>query len=268
MGNKNQFILASTLHDPNKRLENLIKKVLPELHNLFLQKIICYTPETNKDIIDLLETNDFKLISSPSMKQIDTYKQVLKNSIHIIENPLTEKIFYSDFDRFLHWFYSYPNELKEVFLKYNNQEYYHIGRTKRAFAFHPPTQAYTEGIVNKIGSKILEFSEIRDIISVCYIINKRLAEKILTIEHITKTGFYGTWPVLFWKWANSTHYIEVEGLEWETADQYETVIQSEGYQKWLSEFQSQEEWIKRVKLLEDCLIEFAELIKFEFIKMI
>ncbi len=266
MANSNQFILASTLNDPNKRLENLIKKVFPKIHNLFIQKIICYTPETNKKIIDLLETNDFKLISSPSMRQIDTYKEALKNSIDIIQNPIRERIFYSDLDRFLHWFDNYPNELKQLFLKYENQEYYHIGRTKRAFASHPPTQTYTEGIVNKIASKILDFSGIKDIISVCYIINKRLAEKILTIEHVTKTGFYGTWPILFWKWARSADYIEVEGLEWETADQYENEIKSLGYQQWLLEFQSQEEWIKRVNLLEDCLIELSQLIKFEFNK--
>ena len=44
--------------------------------------------------------------------------------------------------------------------------------------------------------------------------------------------------------------IEVEGLEWETPDQYKDKIDKEGYSQWLSEFESLPEWEKRVKLIE------------------
>jgi hypothetical protein len=264
METSNKFILASTLHDPNKRLINLLKKVSSEFGNIFSHKIVCHTPPTNKEIIHLLEDDDFLVCKSPSMRQVDTYKKALKNSIEQIQNPNNDKIFYSDFDRLLHWLDNYPNELQDLFYNYKNHEYFHIGRTKRAFASHPSTQIYTERIVNKIASEILKFSETKDIISVCYIITKRLAEKVLMVKNTTKTGFYGTWPVLYWKWAESKHYIEVEGLEWETADQFQAKIKSVGYDKWLSEFQSQEEWIKRTELLDDCLTELAELVRFEF----
>ncbi|TXT53705.1 MAG: hypothetical protein BAJALOKI1v1_2310006 [Promethearchaeota archaeon] len=252
------FILACTLHDPHKRLKSMLKKVISNVVQLFSKKIICYTPSTHKEIINLLESNGFYVYKSPSMKQIDTYKEVLKNSIKSITDAKQEKIFYSDFDRLLHWVKFHPNELKNLFINYQAKDYYHIGRTPRAFHSHPPTQTSTEGIVNKIASKLLGFSEIKDIISVCYIITQNLAEKILKVSHTTKTGFYGSWPVLFWKWAQSTYYIEVEGLEWETQDQFKQEIDAKGYENWLETFQSHEEWIKRVNLLDDCLTELAQ----------
>jgi len=159
----------------------------------------------------------------------------------------------------------YPQELKDIFLNFKGYDFLHIGRSKRAFATHPLTQQKTEYITNKIGSKTIGFSEIRDIISVCFIINKRLAEKVIKMDHITTTGFYGTWPLVFWRWAETKEYIEVGGLEWETPDKYETEINDIGYDKWLSQFQSQEEWIKRAEMLEDCLSELLNLTDIEFL---
>ena len=45
--------------------------------------------------------------------------------------------------------------------------------------------------------------------------------------------------------------MEVEGLEWETPDQFKDKIEQEGYSAWLNNFESLPEWEKRVKLIED-----------------
>ena len=261
----NQFILASTVHDPEFRLEPQLNEAMPLIEDLFAEKCICYTKPTNEGLLEFLKENGFRATESKTMRQIDTYKQVVAHAKDQISKPALEFIFYIDFDRLLHWALNFPKELKNTFVNFKGQEFFHIGRSKRAFATHPPTQRKTEQIINKIGSQALELPEIRDIISVCYIINKELAENIINVEHITTTGFYCTWPLLFWQWAERKEYIEVGGLEWETPDQFEAEIDEMGYDNWLEHFQSQQEWIKRVDMLNDGLTELFNLIRVDFL---
>jgi hypothetical protein len=78
-------------------------------------------------------------------------------------------------------------------------------------------------------------------------------------------GFYCTWPLLFYEWAETQDYIEVGGLEWETPDKYQAEIEEIGYDDWLDQFQSHQEWAKRVELMEEGLKELFNLINVEFL---
>jgi hypothetical protein len=128
------------------------------------------------------------------------------------------------------------------------------------------TQKTTERIINDFGSQILGFPNSIDIISVCYIITQELGEKILTMNNTTRTGFYCSWPLVYWKLARIKKYIEVEGLEWETPDRFESEISEFGFDEWLNRFQSPTEWQKRVGFVQDGLDEMTSLIKFEYNK--
>jgi len=119
--------------------------------------------------------------------------------------------------------------------------------------------------VNELGSNVLGFSKTRDIISVCWGFTYELGTKLLNVKNSTLTGFYGTWPLLLWKWASSKAYIEVEGLEWETPDRYISDIKTVGYDRWLKNFENPNEWNKRVKILHDCLDELLTIIQLKMI---
>ena len=125
------------------------------------------------------------------------------------------------------------------------------------FETHPETQQYTERLVNQLGSKILGIKGTHDLISVCYLFTKDLAEKLLYTSYPTEMGFYASWPVILWMNAKNKEYIEVEGLEWETPDRYKEEINEKGYEEWLKQFQTAAEWKMRVLLLEDCITELS-----------
>ena len=93
----------------------------------------------------------------------------------------------------------------------------------------------------------------------CFLISKELGNQIIKRKNNTITGFYSSWPIIFWNIAESKRYIEVEGLEWETPDQFKNEIDELGYEKWLRKFQSPTEWRKRVKLLHEGLLEILQL---------
>lgn len=256
-------LLSSTLHDPELKLMSLMKPILPMIKNLFFEKIVCCTPSTGEDVRKLLKAEGFIVLVGNSMDQVGNYKLSIENTLDYIDNSKVQKIFYIDFDRLIHWINVYPGELSTILSDKIDVDYLHIGRTSRAFETHPPTQKDTENIINEIGSKILGFSETRDIISVCFLISKELGEHIIKIRNNTITGFYSSWPIIFWNLANLKRYIEVEGLEWETPDQFKDEIDKIGYDKWLMKFQSANEWKKRVKMLHEGLLEFYQLADFK-----
>lgn len=260
---KIDFLLCSTFHDPEFRLKDLIKSTLPKLNELFVKIIVCLTPYTPDEVHSFLLSEGFNSIVEPSERNIDTYRTALKTTIEYINDSESQRIFHIDFDRLIHWINTYPEELTNILNNNINEEYIHIGRTTRAFNTHPKTQKETEIIVNEFGSKILGFEDTKDLISVCYIFSKNLGKKILKINNFTTTGFYGSWPIYFWKFARSKSYIEVEGHEWETPDRFKVEIDEIGFESWKKQFQSAEEWHKRVNVLHDCLLEMSDCAKFE-----
>jgi len=258
---KIEYIFCSTFHDPEFRLKNLIKLALPKLKQLFIKGIICLTPYTSDDVLNFLKREGFIAFKEQDARQIDIYKRALKKTLDNFDDSSSQRIFHIDFDRLIHWINSYPDELTYILQNYLDVDYLHIGRTPRAFETHPTTQKKTELIVNEIGSKILGFNDLRDIISVCYIITKGLGQRLLGVNNHTTSGFYGSWPIYLWNWATTKKYVEVEGHEWETPDRFKEDIEKVGgYEKWIKKFQSSEEWNKRVRFLHDCLLELFECI--------
>ena len=81
--------------------------------------------------------------------------------------------------------------------------------------------------------------------------DRKLAEQIVKESKRMDYGIYAEFLMVALKHKAQINTIEVEGLEWETPDQFRELIEKEGYAKWLNDFQSLSEWEKRVKLIED-----------------
>ena len=241
-------ILASTLHDPENRLYESIIKYGPLIKQIFKISYVIVTPLTSPKIIEALKNLEFET-SKGSNNAVDTYKKALNQALNNNQEP----IFYCDFDRILHWARTYPDELKNTINSYLDHDFLLLGRTSRAFNTHPQTQITTEEIANQIASKALGFNIIKDIISACWRLTPELAEKLLKLQVDNIYGFYCEWPIVAWKQAQNPRYLEVEGLEWETTDRYQKEIKDKGYKRWLQEFQTPEEWERRVEILNDLI---------------
>lgn len=242
----NEVILASTLHEPENRLSELIVRHNKFLEEAFQYSIVVVSPKTHQRVVKLLGELDFKVFEG-SVKVSETYKAALRRALE--EEP--SRLLYCDFDRMLHWVNAYPDELTKVNKLLSDHDLLILGRTDRAFRTHPKTQTETESIANQIASKILGFEQIRDVISACWGLSTSLANSLLHIPSENKYGFYCEWPIVAWRLAKNPGYIEVDGLEWETPDRYKEEIKAKGYEKWLHEFQTPQEWEKRIEILGD-----------------
>ncbi len=250
--------LASTLHDPENRLNELAINYGPIIKQMFKTSHVIVTPLTNPKIIKTLKNLEFET-SMGYKNTFDTYKKALKSAL----NSNQELIFYCDFDRILHWAKTHPNELKNILNSYLDYDFLLLARTSRAFNTHPKTQIKTEEIINQIASKASGFTITKDIISACWRFTPRLVEKLLQLQIENTNGFYCEWPIVAWRQAQNPKYLEVEGLEWETPDRYPKEIKDKGYKRWLQEFQTPQEWEKRIKILKDAIQSISTYLKKE-----
>lgn len=240
--------LSSTLHDPEARLLSLIRRLTGSLPAIFNPITVRISPETDRKVLDELREQGVKA-SYGSKNVVDTYKGALIDAL----KEGSGHIFYCDYDRVLHWFNKYPDELAQINKATRNHDFTLIGRTERAFRTHPQTQRKTEYIANLVGSKILRFEETRDIIGACWNLSTQLAETLVRVSSDSTYGFYCEWPTIAWQSARSPGYLEVEGLEWETPDRFQKEIGKIGYDEWLAKFQTQAEWERRIKVMEDSI---------------
>ena len=262
--NLNKFIIvSSTYHDPLFRLREILLSTSDFMLTHFKEVNICFTPTTSSEAIDFLEKNGFKINKSTSSLRVNTYNSSLKQALASEHLNNNNRILCIDFDRLLHWIVNYPKELEGVLYESLEVDYLHLGRSSRAFNTHPRTQKLTESVINKLCSKTLGFDDEFDIISVCSIMNRKLADGLLKINHHSPTGIYYNWPLYLWKHASRSKYLEVEGLEWETPDQYQPEILKDGYERWLEDFQSSEQWIRRVDFIRDCVEEISHIADFQ-----
>ncbi len=260
------FILVSTYHDPLFRLEEVIKQSLPFLKTHFKKIFICYTPLTSSNAVEFLKKNNITAQISPNLTQVDTYNTSLKLALEHEQYSSDTKLLSIDFDRVVHWIMHYPNELLNVLHQSSQFDFVHLARTPRAFNTHPKTQRATEQIINDLCSAVIGFKEKSiDMVSVCFLMTPSLAKELLQITHHSPSGIYYTWPIYLWKKSSTPKYVEVEGLEWETPDQYQPEIIKQGHEQWLKRFQSFDEWNKRVQFIKDCVEEIIHLAEWKIL---
>lgn len=243
----NDVALATPLHDPKGVILPILKQGGQKLNEIYGSHIaVSVTPQTNKETISLLEELGFKIRVSKEGNIGEDYR----NAISLALSLNTSFVHLLDFDRALHWADRFFEELKNVEEQMVNYAgYVSFVRSKKAFETHPITQRSTETAVNAIASEVAGMGV--DIMSGSLGMERSLAELVIKESKRDDFGFYAE-PLMIAKKHNfPINTIEVEGLEWETPDQYKEQIEKYGYSGWLANFQSLSEWEKRVKLLDE-----------------
>jgi hypothetical protein len=137
-----------------------------------------------------------------------------------------------DFDRALHWSAHYPGEMDAVVADLRNYDLLVLGRTERAWATHPPYQAETEPLFNKVFALVTGLPW--DIGAGSRGLSRRAAEALLGRSQEPTVGVDAEWPLLLLAHDGfCIGYRPCEGLEFETADRFGPEIEiAGGYAAW------------------------------------
>lgn len=239
--------LASCLHDPHGNLQDIIKKHAKALLKAYNGKcFISVSEQTVTHTTKLLEEAGFHLSHYRYGHYVGkNYKKALEFSLE----GNTSHIQFIDLDRALHWINRFPDELIATIENIPSYDgYLSFVRTRKAFDSHPLTQRTTETVINAIASE--HANKDVDIMSGAFALERHLTKEIIKDIKRNDFGIYAEILDLALKHEGEIHTIEVDGLEWETPDQYTEKIKQEGYIAWLDEFMSLPEWKKRFTLME------------------
>jgi hypothetical protein len=245
-----KVVLAVTVHQPDERLASMIKAYLPSLSARYAALTANCSRETHPAILDLLRGNGAVVhVSSERAGGIATIGQVRRETIRAGLAAGTPHMQMCDFDRAIHWVAHYPDELDAVIADIPNYDCLVLGRTERAWATHPPYQAETEPLFNRVFALVTGLPW--DVGAGSRGLSRRAAEILMEISQEQSVGTDAEWPLLLLKRDGfRVGHRQCEGLEFETADRYGPEIEAAGgYAAWEAEISADpEHWMFRLEL--------------------
>lgn len=197
------------------------QRLLPQLEQAYAGIVIVYPPITDarsvKEIqhIERADQSRHLLLLESKVWAWGRYLALQK----ALELPTTH-IQYADFDRLLRWVETCPDEWRQVIARIQACECLVIGRTATAYATHPQALVHTEAISNQVISFLLGRN--MDVSAGSKGFSRRAAEFLVANASPGHAlGTDGEWPVLLHHAGFGVDYIEVDGLDWESADRYQ-----------------------------------------------
>ncbi|MFZ6030243.1 MAG: hypothetical protein ACOYYS_21220 [Chloroflexota bacterium] len=143
----------------------------------------------------------------------------------------TAHVQYADLDRLLRWAETRPAEWQQTVRRIEACEALVIGRTAAAYATHPQALVKTEALSNRLVSSFL--GREMDVSAGSKAFSRRALEYLVNHARPERPlGADAEWPILLKRAGFSLDYLEVDGLDWESADRYrssaaDAAVQSE-----------------------------------------
>ncbi|MBE2271431.1 MAG: hypothetical protein IAE80_24575 [Anaerolinea sp.] len=130
-------------------------------------------------------------------------------------------IHYCDADRLIRWAELLPNELAVTVERLQAADFTAIGRSTYAFETHPKSLQTTEALTNRVMSGWLGQPSL-DLASGSKGFSRAAARFIhRNSQPIRPMGTDAEWAILARRGGFSIQSVEVDGLDWESADQYQ-----------------------------------------------
>lgn len=246
-------LLLSTFHDPEARLLPLVERLSDPIDPLavawrkvaasYAGHLAVVSPPTEPRSARALEAAGWRIV----IRQETGPDRGLWETVRLGLDQGTDLIHFCDLDRFVHWLERFPEELRALPEVWDRYDLTMLVRTSRAFATHPTCQTVTEGIGNRVLSHRIGIPD-SDALSGSYLWKRRAAEAILANPGPRDLRFYILGVLAPYRAGCSIGRHIVEGLEWETPDQYPDEIARLGYDAWLARFQSAEQWQHRAEM--------------------
>lgn len=221
--------LAIPYHDPAGELTGALVRSLPWISERFAGVAVNASPESPPQALALLRKAGMQTEQTPRTF-VDGVAQMGAIRRAVVAQALGiggAWIFYCDGDRLLHWVERYPDELAAALARIPAYDCTVFGRTARAFASHPHTQRATEQIINDVFAAIS--GQDWDVTAAARGLSRGAARALVEGCHEDSFGVDAVWPLFLRRQGSFTlGEVKTEGLEFETAAQYEQEVAAAG----------------------------------------
>ena len=163
-------------------------------------------------------------------------------------------IHYVDLDRLLRWVEQRPDEWLQTVHRIPSWDYLVLGRTPEAYATHPQALVQTEALSNAVISYLI--GQFMDVSAGSKGFSFQAAGYV--IEHTRPGNALGTdgeWTVLLQRAGFKLGYLEVNGLDWESADRYQSQAADPRRQRQAAEIYDADpnHWARRTAVAEEII---------------
>ena len=220
----------------------------PLLQSIYQQIVVAMPDESDPAVVDALR-------ALPGLVLVN--RHWVSGRHIVIEAGLktgADTIHYVDGDRLVRWIETRPDELRLVVERTQTTDCLVLARTAAAFATHPMAQQLTEGMSNQVCSWLLGWS--LDFSGGSKAFSRKAVEFLL--RNSPPGNVMGTdseWVILLNRAGFRIEAMEVEGLDWETADRYLPQAADAETQKRIADQYdaNPESWSFRVQVAQDII---------------
>lgn len=219
-----EVCLVSVVHDPDGGLMATMAGALPGLLAAHAAAYVVVSERTSREVADRLRRLDMHV----AHETIPGVGSSRRQALGMAAEAGHRWFHYCDFDRALHWARDYPGELAATLALVSQSDMLVIGRTPRAFASHPRCMIDTERLANRVFA--LRHGLEWDLCGAARGLSAQAAEVLLAKSRVRGVGTEAEWPALLREAAPSLRldYVEVEGMEYETADRFPGEVAAAG----------------------------------------
>ncbi len=256
------IILATTWY-PRGELPRFSTS-LPVLMSRYCGVVVSYIAGVDPQVKDAFTAGELSLVPNLFFYENHNQAQGRYMALNLSLNTSADFIHYADMDRLLRWVETRPGEWSQMVGEVEKHDCIIFGRTDRAMLTHPQALIFTEKLSNQVVSHFLGAEMDVSAGSKSF---SRLAAKYL-VDHSHPANSIGTdaeWPILLNQAGFELKYVQVDGLDWETADHHQPHAASADEQKRAAmEYDADpQHWLRRVEIAGQIIQSALELNKEE-----
>lgn len=234
-------IALATAWDPRGELTRF-HNLLPRLQDAYSGMAFSLPPKVETQLV-----NQLRDLSQVSVTLVPDWSHGRYAALKKATDFSTTHIQYADFDRLLRWVETRPGEWQHVLSKIMEYDCLILGRTPASYETHPKALIETEAISNLVVSHLAGQS--MDVSAGSKSFSSRACKTILeNSEPGNALGTDAEWPLILKRTGFEVDYLEVEGLDWESADRYQDQAADLSSQKEAADLYDadSENWSRRV----------------------
>jgi hypothetical protein len=244
------LVLAVTWHPRGELMR--FHRMLPELKAVYSEIVIVIPPHRLLEEAGLEEAKSLSGRANLFIRPAEewSFGRSLALETALLTNG--EFIHYADLDRLVRWVETRPDEWRETCKVIKESECVIMGRTPSAYQTHPNALIQTEAISNRVVSYFLGQS--MDVSAGSKGFSRKAAEYIVAnTAPISAMGTDAQWAITLYRAGFPINYIEVDGLDWESADRYmDRAVTAEDQRQAAMQYDEKpENWARRVDIAQE-----------------
>ena len=217
-------IALATAWDPRGELTRFLN-LLPQIQAAYTGMAFSLPPQVEPRFV-----NQLRDLPQLSVTVVPDWSHGRHSALKKAVEFSTSHIQYADFDRLLRWVETHPGEWQYVLEKISDFDCLILGRTPSSYRTHPRALIETEAISNLVVSHLVGLSMDVSAGSKCFS-NQACKTILKNSEPGNALGTDAEWPLILERTGFHVDYMEVDGLDWESADRYRDQAADQSSQK-------------------------------------